>query len=105
MRDEDDGSAGCTSARSIIDDTKAMAAASSPGGGKSVRLPRTNISSVISAAPASSPSVISRILVSSSKAPPVLFAVDFSASRSEEHTYELQSRMRISYAVFCLQKK
>src|SRR3546814_6553893 len=26
-------------------------------------------------------------------------------SRSEEHTYELQSLMRISYAVFCLQKK
>src|SRR3546814_10775392 len=25
--------------------------------------------------------------------------------RSEEHTYELQSLMRISYAVFCLQKQ
>src|SRR3546814_9276897 len=25
--------------------------------------------------------------------------------RSEEHTYELQSIMRISYAVFCLKKK
>src|SRR3546814_7899825 len=25
--------------------------------------------------------------------------------RSEEHTYELQSLMRISYAVFCLTKK
>src|SRR3546814_5440266 len=28
-----------------------------------------------------------------------------SASRSEEHTSELQSLMRTSYAVFCLQKK
>src|SRR3546814_5031779 len=28
-----------------------------------------------------------------------------SGSRSEEHTSELQSLMRISYAVFCLQKK
>src|SRR3546814_4154762 len=28
-----------------------------------------------------------------------------SADRSEEHTSELQSLMRISYAVFCLQKK
>src|SRR3546814_3582449 len=28
-----------------------------------------------------------------------------SRSRSEEHTSELQSLMRISYAVFCLQKK
>src|SRR3546814_4268695 len=29
----------------------------------------------------------------------------FDASRSEEHTSELQSLMRISYAVFCLKKK
>src|SRR3546814_2451713 len=28
-----------------------------------------------------------------------------SISRSEEHTSELQSLMRISYAVFCLKKK
>src|SRR3546814_4252994 len=28
-----------------------------------------------------------------------------SANRSEEHTSELQSLMRISYAVFCLKKK
>src|SRR3546814_10773032 len=28
-----------------------------------------------------------------------------SASRSEEHTSELQSLMRIPYAVFCLKKK
>src|SRR3546814_9015495 len=30
---------------------------------------------------------------------------DTAASRSEEHTSELQSLMRISYAVFCLKKK
>src|SRR3546814_8868617 len=29
----------------------------------------------------------------------------WSVSRSEEHTSELQSLMRISYAVFCLKKK
>src|SRR3546814_10086474 len=29
----------------------------------------------------------------------------FVATRSEEHTSELQSLMRISYAVFCLKKK
>src|SRR3546814_1012571 len=29
----------------------------------------------------------------------------FSFARSEEHTSELQSLMRISYAVFCLKKK
>src|SRR3546814_8352027 len=29
----------------------------------------------------------------------------FTAKRSEEHTSELQSLMRISYAVFCLKKK
>src|SRR3546814_5170693 len=30
---------------------------------------------------------------------------DVTVCRSEEHTSELQSLMRISYAVFCLQKK
>src|SRR3546814_8946950 len=30
---------------------------------------------------------------------------DIAAQRSEEHTSELQSLMRISYAVFCLKKK
>src|SRR3546814_4480375 len=30
---------------------------------------------------------------------------ELSVSRSEEHTSELQSLMRISYAVFCLKKK
>src|SRR3546814_8346032 len=30
---------------------------------------------------------------------------DFEVSRSEEHTSELQSLMRNSYAVFCLKKK
>src|SRR3546814_5455121 len=32
-------------------------------------------------------------------------AGNFDALRSEEHTSELQSLMRISYAVFCLKKK
>src|SRR3546814_3028112 len=30
---------------------------------------------------------------------------EFGLARSEEHTSELQSLMRISYAVFCLKKK
>src|SRR3546814_968446 len=38
--------------------------------------------------------------------PPPHVHIHFSHSpRSEEHTSELQSLMRISYAVFCLQKK
>src|SRR3546814_1563286 len=38
--------------------------------------------------------------------PHLAFAVAcLSAPRSEEHTSELQSLMRISYAVFCLKKK
>src|SRR3546814_4893030 len=36
--------------------------------------------------------------------PDATITLDF-ALRSEEHTSELQSLMRISYAVFCLQKK
>src|SRR3546814_6821837 len=34
-----------------------------------------------------------------------LIREDDGGERSEEHTYELQSLMRISYAVFCLKKK
>src|SRR3546814_7566842 len=36
---------------------------------------------------------------------PLRFPARCAASRSEEHTSELQSLMRISYAVFCLKKK
>src|SRR3546814_1650915 len=32
-------------------------------------------------------------------------AIDAAAGRSEEHTSELQSLMRIPFAVFCLKKK
>src|SRR3546814_10018907 len=34
-----------------------------------------------------------------------VIAINGECERSEEHTSELQSLMRISYAVFCLQKK
>src|SRR3546814_9744173 len=34
-----------------------------------------------------------------------IIAIPTTAGRSEEHTSELQSLMRISYAVFCLKKK
>src|SRR3546814_3668745 len=43
-----------------------------------------------------------RSTVAAKTAPPAPRA---STSRSEEHTSELQSLMRISYAVFCLKKK
>src|SRR3546814_7864821 len=39
------------------------------------------------------------------KIPTELLHSKFSQARSEEHTSELQSPMRISYAVFCLKKK
>src|SRR3546814_4672835 len=40
-----------------------------------------------------------------SPAPPAPAIISFGSPRSEEHTSELQSLMRISYAVFCLKKK
>src|SRR3546814_8486155 len=43
-----------------------------------------------------------RVVVDAELAPPNRIAP---AGRSEEHTSELQSLMRISYAVFCLKKK
>src|SRR3546814_9670147 len=39
------------------------------------------------------------------RARPALEPLWFGSDRSEEHTSELQSLMRISYAVFCLKKK
>src|SRR3546814_1927909 len=36
---------------------------------------------------------------------PAIITTDLRLNRSEEHTSELQSLMRISYAVFCLKKK
>src|SRR3546814_2790989 len=51
--------------------------------------------------------IISRSgLVSTTYLPPFSqVVVEAVALRSEEHTSELQSLMRISYAVFCLKKK
>src|SRR3546814_5243650 len=43
--------------------------------------------------------------ISSRELAPELFASFSHSRRSEEHTSELQSLMRISYAVFCLKKK
>src|SRR3546814_5957114 len=46
-----------------------------------------------------------RVLVDDPKAVVGLPEVNVGLLRSEEHTSELQSLMRISYAVFCLKKK
>src|SRR3546814_6276566 len=51
-----------------------------------------------------SPNPLNRVI--SGLFPSFFTAFRFSSSeRSEEHTSELQSLMRISYAVFCLKKK
>src|SRR3546814_7184532 len=50
-------------------------------------------------------SATSTILISSDFAAASVARSIPSGSRSEEHTSELQSLMRISYAVFCLKKK
>src|SRR3546814_10692822 len=46
-----------------------------------------------------------RVSESLQTTPVAVTAVTGDALRSEEHTSELQSLMRISYAVFCLKKK
>src|SRR3546814_12175043 len=48
---------------------------------------------------------ISTKLLKKSIGPTSSFACSSKGQRSEEHTSELQSLMRISYAVFCLKKK
>src|SRR3546814_9450665 len=52
--------------------------------------------------PSSSSTIVSTLLVDTPPAKPSAIRCP---SRSEEHTSELQSLMRISYAVFCLKKK
>src|SRR3546814_6775205 len=44
-------------------------------------------------------------LTTKPRASPRAISLDSPSLRSEEHTSELQSLMRISYAVFCLKKK
>src|SRR3546814_7676436 len=46
-----------------------------------------------------------RVYVRANKSAHLYDYDDLMAVRSEEHTSELQSLMRISYAVFCLKKK
>src|SRR3546814_10084087 len=45
------------------------------------------------------------LMIFTSLLPVGLFQFEASVTRSEEHTSELQSLMRISYAVFCLKKQ
>src|SRR3546814_8493590 len=52
-----------------------------------------------------SPSVCKTMLTGRQRIPARANARGGSRQRSEEHTSELQSLMRISYAVFCLKKK
>src|SRR3546814_1170939 len=68
---------------------------------------RPEASRVVAAGTASSPSSATRSgSRDSESAPPAKHAqYARAAARSEEHTSELQSLMRISYAVFCLKKK
>src|SRR3546814_6558991 len=56
-------------------------------------------------APTSASSMVGCIMSEPSKVPATSEPSAGTRSRSEEHTSELQSLMRISYAVFCLKKK
>src|SRR3546814_4091438 len=61
---------------------------------------------MIAAAPSIASSVASALSAAGRAGrPSVTRRPSHKASRSEEHTSELQSLMRISYAVFCLKKK
>src|SRR3546814_10825530 len=55
-----------------------------------------HLEELLKAAPADAPKLIAFESV---------YSMDGDVARSEEHTSELQSLMRISYAVFCLKKK
>src|SRR3546814_2247279 len=55
--------------------------------------------------PISANALASRAMSNASMTGPSALHVPIRGDRSEEHTSELQSLMRISYAVFCLKKK
>src|SRR3546814_9943427 len=57
------------------------------------------------ALPWQAPNVLSVTGVKAAARPPLPISMPLLVKRSEEHTSELQSLMRISYAVFCLKKK
>src|SRR3546814_2711990 len=71
----------------------------------------TFVKSLSSSALSAPISALSRISVSTPSPPSMISAADNTLPRSnafwrsEEHTSELQSLMRISYAVFCLKKQ
>src|SRR3546814_3340026 len=71
---------------------------------------RPLVSTIFSGAPMTHPSAelarfAAELQISDIPEPVLRRAEDFLLDRSEEHTSELQSLMRISYAVFCLKKK
>src|SRR3546814_4003475 len=107
MRISDWSSDVCSSDLASVRAGRERSSASSPGPGGA---------SLGAQAPSSKSSVRkgSRIgcsvAASEASAPPrsrrgIITAGGVLATRSEEHTSELQSLMRISYAVFCLKKK
>src|SRR3546814_3809947 len=74
-------------------------------GDQAVRRSSTQEATMSSAAMAEYQSELSRIIGALRSFPSIVMWVTNNEGRSEEHTSELQSLMRISYAVFCLKKK
>src|SRR3546814_5774588 len=68
---------------------------------------RRSMAIFVSRGHSSSPSAVSRSFSIAATSGPAFAAAarQVMRARSEEHTSELQSLMRISYAVFCLKKK
>src|SRR3546814_9411718 len=83
-------------ARSEPESIPALSSSGKPGStmGDSPRPRRSTFSGLISTAVTGKPDLLMHADVTAPTYP-----------RSEEHTSELQSLMRISYAVFCLKKK
>src|SRR3546814_2507853 len=107
MRISDWSSDVCSS--DLLDWTAGIAHSESGVGAGGSRNPAINAlssgSSTASAASARSNQHVSRSSCSGHSSACSRNSSGNSATRSEEHTSELQSLMRISYAVFCLKKK
>src|SRR3546814_3910360 len=74
------------------------------GAARAAMFPRISLTGLLGFASNALGSLFDNGAFSYSGSPGITYPI-FSGGRSEEHTSELQSLMRISYAVFCLKKK
>src|SRR3546814_5226303 len=95
-----------TATRIMIDKTTNMVTRSTASASNRLAfICRQSVTTALPATLSANGASISPTLSASTVWTSIMLTTSSSSNRSEEHTSELQSLMRISYAVFCLKKK